>query len=225
MSKILTKTTNRKFYNKWLYKVTVRCGCSFILRYLNDNLISFKTQIKDEVFEPRYAPWVRDNIVRNKESILDLLDVLEKYPGEWNKRVEGHVDIYTNNVDLYNELSNSSKLRVIHRFEPEPGSEDLLDDCYTIVGKKLPHDRYKYRVYLTPHKIKSAEDKAGFLDWLENQKPRVTLTDSVKHWFLYNYTNWDRRYILVEDDGTLMMLKLRQANAVGKVYKFVVADK
>lgn len=224
MSKILTKTTNKKFYNKWLYKVTVQCGASFILRYLTDAM-DFKKQLKNDTFKVPYTLWVKDAIKTHKKDILSLLDILEKYPGEWNKRVEGSIDIYTNNIDLYNELSESSKLRIIHRYEPDLQNMDLLDDCYTIVGKKLPHNRYRYRVYLTPHKVKNEEEKAAFLDWLENQKPRVTLTESVKHWFLYNYVNWDRRYILVEDDGTLMMCKLRLANAVGKVYKYVVPDK
>lgn len=225
MSKVLTKTTNRKFYNKWLYKVTVRCGASFVLRYLNNDIAALKTQIKDENFSVRYAPWVKDNITKNKIGVLKILDILEKYPGEWGKRIEGHLDIYTNNIDLYNELSEKLEKDIFHRYEPDGNTLDLLDECYTIIGKKLPHNKYQYRVYLTPHKIASRQDKESLLNWLDNQKPRVTLTDSVKHWFIYNYTNWDRRYILVEDEGTLMMLKLRQANAIGKVYKYVVSDK
>ena len=224
MSKILTKTTNRKFYNKYIYKVTVKCGASFVFRWIKDPE-NFKEQIKTKKFLVPYAPWVKDNILKYRKEILELIDILEKYNGDYSKRIEGHLDIYTNNKDLYNELSLKLAGKIVHRFEPDLNQLDLLEDAYTIVGPKLPHGRFNYRVFLTPHKIKNKEDKETFLDWLENQKPRVTLTDSVKRWFLYNYTNWDRRYILVEDEGTLMMVKLRQANAVGKVYKYVVSDK
>jgi len=55
--------------------------------------------------------------------------------------------------------------------------------------------------------------------------PRVTCTPAVEKWFLITDWNWDRRYILVEDDQTLLMMKLRNADVVGKIYNFVISDK
>lgn len=178
--------------------------------------------------KPKVQPtwWYRRDVRANRYQILTLLNLLNDYSGEWGKRIEcSYVDIYTNNLNLYNELSKVMVDDIVHRYEPNTEDLDLLDDRYTIISKKLPHDRFQLRVYLQPHKIKDGDDKAQFLDWLEGQKPRVTLTKSVRDWFLYNYVNWDRRYILVEDDATLLMLKLRQANVVGKVYRYVVPDK
>lgn len=170
--------------------------------------------------------WYRRDVRANRYQILTLLNLLNNYPKEWGKRIESsYVDIYTNNLNLYDELSKVMVNDIIHRYEPDTAELDLLDDRYTIVSKKLPHDRYQLRVYLQPHKIKDHNEKLLFLDWLEGQKPRVTLSKSVRDWFLYNYINWDRRYILVEDDATLLMIKLRQANVVGKVYRYVVPDK
>ena len=170
--------------------------------------------------------WYRRDVRANRYQILTLLNLLNNYPKEWGKRIESsYVDIYTNNLNLYDELSKVMVNDIIHRYEPDTAELDLLDDRYTIVSKKLPHDRYQLRVYLQPHKIKDHDEKLSFLDWLEGQKPRVTLSKSVRDWFLYNYINWDRRYILVEDDATLLMIKLRQANVVGKVYRYVVPDK
>jgi hypothetical protein len=37
--------------------------------------------------------------------------------------------------------------------------------------------------------------------------------------------NWDRRYVLVEDEGTLLMLKLRNPEVMGSVYNYVLSDK
>lgn len=223
MLKILTKTTSKKFYNKWLYKVTVYCPGIHVLRFADtlDAVINHMNAVKkDPVW------WYRRDVRANRYQILTLLNLLNNYPKEWGKRIESsYVDIYTNNLNLYDELSKVMVNDIIHRYEPDTAELDLLDDRYTIVSKKLPHDRYQLRVYLQPHKIKDHDEKLLFLDWLEGQKPRVTLSKSVRDWFLYNYINWDRRYILVEDDATLLMIKLRQANVVGKVYRYVVPDK
>jgi hypothetical protein len=47
----------------------------------------------------------------------------------------------------------------------------------------------------------------------------------VQKWFLKTDWNWDRRYVLVEDEGTLLMMKLRNSDVVGTVYNYVVTDK
>ena len=67
--------------------------------------------------------------------------------------------------------------------------------------------------------------KKKYIDWLKTQMPRVTCTSAVETWFLATDWNWDRRYILVEDDQTLLMMKLRNADVVGKIYNFVISDK
>lgn len=194
-----------------------------VLRYADtvDEVINHLSKTKtDPVW------WYKRDARANRYQILTLLNLLNKYPNEWGKRIEcSCIDVYTNNPDLYDNLSQVMEKDVIHRYEPDLAELDLLDDRYTIVSKKLPHDRYQLRVFLLPHKMKDHNEKLLFLDWLEGQKPRVTLSKSVRDWFLYNYVNWDRRYILVEDDATLLMVKLRQANVVGKVYRYVVPDK
>jgi hypothetical protein len=37
--------------------------------------------------------------------------------------------------------------------------------------------------------------------------------------------NWDRRYVLVEDEGTLLLMKLKNSEVVGTVYNYVIVDK
>ena len=114
-----------------------------------------------------------------------------------------------------------------HCFEPSDATADLLNlnkNCITV--KKLPKDRYNYRVYLLPHKMANDRPaKKKYIDWLKTQMPRVTCTSAVETWFLATDWNWDRRYILVEDDQTLLMMKLRNADVVGKIYNFVISDK
>jgi len=37
--------------------------------------------------------------------------------------------------------------------------------------------------------------------------------------------NWDRRYILVDNEKTLLMIKLHSPDAIGTVYKYEIVDK
>ena len=73
-----------------------------------------------------------------------------------------------------------------------------------------------------------ANDKEGkkkYIEWLKRQSPKITCTTAIEHWFIKTDWNWDRRYVLVEDESTLLMLKLRNAEVVGRIYKFVISDK
>jgi hypothetical protein len=115
---------------------------------------------------------------------------------------------------------------VRQRSEPFENSIELLEDQRVILSKKLPHDRYRYKVYLKPHLLASdPQAKQQYLNWIEGQDNRITLTDSVKSWFMRTEWNWDRRYVLVEDEQTLLMLKLRNSDVMGRVYNYVISDK
>jgi len=51
------------------------------------------------------------------------------------------------------------------------------------------------------------------------------MSKAVKTWFIRTEWNWDRRYILVEDEQTLFMMKLRSAEVVGKTHEYQLVDK
>ena len=57
------------------------------------------------------------------------------------------------------------------------------------------------------------------------QGEKVRLSKIVKEWFIKTDWNWDRRYLLVEDTQTILMLQMRSGEAIGKVYEYVVVDK
>lgn len=221
----LTKTTSRKFYNKWLYKVTLRVKGAAVFRHSGFEKVR---EACETAREGSYLNSLQNKIIANKDTILQVVSLLENYnSSEWTKRVEGDaIDFYTNSIDLYNAVSKELKELVIQRFEPSQEALDLLDDSTTIVAKRLPHGLYEYKVYLLPHKM--ANDKEGkkrYIDWLKAQGDRVTCTRAVEDWFIKTDWNWDRRYILVDTEQTLLMLKLRNAEVVGRVYKYIVTDK
>lgn len=223
-----TKITNRKFYNKWLYKVSLRItGAGMFRMHSLDDLKDFCLQpkIEDGYFGGHN---LKAKAHDNRETILNLVEFLLAQPSDlWSKRIEtSQIDFYSNDNSFYKELSEKFEESVIHRFEPAEESKDLLDQPQTIVAKKLPHGKYSFKVYLLPHKLKGdKESKKKYVDWLKSQNPRITCTKAVESWFIKTDWNWDRRYVLVEDEHTLLMLKLRNSEVVGRIYNYVISDK
>jgi hypothetical protein len=219
------KSTSRKFYNKWLYKITLQIGGANVLRYDLDRV---GDMLAEDKRDNGYWGW-QSKAYSDKEFIMNLVNFLQgKNKDSWSKRVErNYADFYTNDLDFFNELSDLAVERIRHRFAPEEGSIDILSDSSTSVAvKKLPHDRYQYKVYLLPHKMKyEKEEKQKYVDWLKRQVPKLTCTEAVEKWFVTTDWNWDRRYILVEDESMLLMLKLRNSEVVGRVYKYILCDK
>jgi hypothetical protein len=220
------KLTSRKFYGKWLYKISLRqVGCAIFRNYKFDYI---KELCQGDIDAVRpYS--VHQKAYTNRENILRLCETLEKYdPKIWTKRIENsNLDLYTNNFEFYQKLSEEFQDIVVHQFEPDPATVDLLTNSASAVAvKKLPHDRYQYRVYLLPHKMAGdREGKQRYVDWLKNQGDRVTCTPAVENWFIKTDWNWDRRYILVENESTLLMLKLRNSEVVGRIYNYILSDK
>ena len=220
--KLKTRKTKRKFYGKWLYKVSLRLTGAAVFRNqpLKDVELYCLTRKENGL---RFS--LVTKILDNRENIIKVARFLLKYDADsWAQRIESEsIDLYTNDLDFYTQVSQKFGDLVTIRHEPDPASLDSLDLPETIVAKKLPHNRYNYRVYLLPHKFKGdKEAKTKYVDWLKQQNGRVTITPAVENWILNTDYNWDRRYVLVEDESTLLLLKLRNSEVVGRVYKFVI---
>jgi hypothetical protein len=229
MLQLKTKSTSRKFYNKWLYKISLQIDGCVIFRTqptsnIKDWLESFNSTVE---YGYQYDTWRK--AAANKEIISSICDFLNGYEEDtYATRVErNRLDVYTNDPEFYEKLSLCSQDYMVHRFEPNINNVDILNNSQnSITVDKLPKGRYRYRVYLMPHKMaKDREGKQKYLAWLKSQSPRITCTPAIERWFLTTDWNWDRRYVLVEDESTLLMMKLRGAEVVGRVYNFVVYDK
>lgn len=221
------KTANRKFYGKWLYKVTLRVPGIAVLRQIKtfEEVIDFIDYKIPAGEHPKYSVYykVKSN-ASNIRVVCEYLKAVDETT--WSKRIERDcIDIYTNNVEMYNDLCSQFNLLVLNHHEPLDPS--LIDsDQYTIVAKKLPHNLYKYKVFLKPHVLAKDKDaKQQLANWMDEQGERVLISPVVKEWFIKTDWNWDRRYVLVDSEQTLLMLKLRGAGAVGKVYEYKIVDK
>lgn len=223
MKQFKAKQTTRKFYNKWAYKVSLEIRGASIFRSVSLTDIDNYCQ---KCF-PETRNRIESTVYHNQEQIKELSDFLLGYDQTtWSKRIEqSNIDFYTNDKEFYDNISEKFKDVVNLRFEPGPDLS-VLDAPHVILGKKLPHNKYQFRVYLLPHKMQGDnEEKTRFIDWMINQGSKIRLTSSVINWFMHTNWNWDRRYILVEDEATLLMLKLRNSSVVGRVYNYVISDK
>jgi len=222
------KKTKRKFYNKWIYKVSCSLQGAYALRVWKLSDIITVASGKAIHLEGNYwSERSTDRFMSDAKNWLKLALLLESNTDKLQLRVEGdNVDVYTNDKSVYDNIcdtfKNDEKI-IWRRFEPLAGTEqDLLNSAYSIFVKHLPHHRYQYKVYLQPHKLGNKSDRERLCDWLETQVPRITFSDSTRKWIMRNTENWDRRYIYVEDEPALMMIKLREDQLVGKVYKHII---
>jgi hypothetical protein len=217
--------TKKKFYGKWLYKATLRIPGIAVLRMntLDDTIdLSDKSNLNEYVGYHYYK-----KVFANKEDITSLCQYLKSLSIEdWYKRIErDNIDLYTNDPEIYNGLIDRFQHILYLTSEPDISRKQEYEDKHHILCKKLPHDRYRYRVFLKPHKMNSDRSaKQSYINWLENQN-NVLISQAVKNWFIATDWNWDPRYILVEDHKTLLFLHMRNSEVLGRIYEYVLSDK
>ena len=221
------KKTKKKFYNKFIYKVTLNVpGCGALRYYDFSDLLSIECEAADDM---RWKQKLINDVVHNRQEWVDLVFFIDSFEkDQWAKRLEGdYIDLYTNNLDFYNGLCEKFPNRIAKRYQPPAGLEqEMLDEEKKIFVKEIPHGVYNYQAYLHPHKLtENLNERTKLADWLELQVPKITFSKSIRKWVLQTRENWDRRYIYIDNDQTLLMIKLRSPELIGKVFKYVKTDK
>jgi len=215
--------TKRKFYNKWNYKISLKIQGASIFRMYDLDHVKEILQNGQSINLPL---WQR-KIYRNTNEALIVVDFLSRWLNkDYGKRIEkDSMDLYTNDKKFFDEAVIAFMPFVKKSFSPDPKTEHLLSTDKKIISKKLPHGKYKYKVYLQPHKFSDTKEKLKFLKFLKNYKDKILISEKTSEWFLITKWNWDRRYILVDDEKTLMILKLYSSSAVGSTYEYIALDK
>jgi len=225
------KKTKQKFYNKYVYKVSFIFPGSGALRYYDFDKLIDLCSVPPANQGPSYSSYVdqvKSIVWKNKNDWLKMVGILTRYDKkEFQKRLESDIlDFYTNNDELYNDLCNTFPDRIRIRFQPPEGKkQEILDHEKQILVKTYPHNgKYKYKTFLQPHRIPSS-DRSSLDNWLKKQGEKITYSDSISRWLLGSNHNWDRRYILVDEESTLLMIKMRSPMLIGSTLKYVISDK
>jgi hypothetical protein len=218
------KQTKRSFYGKWLYKISLDIPGIAIFRERSFDQIVQILLIPDVTRTP--TAYVR-KARANREAILEFTSTIGKRKKDsYALRIQSDtVDVYTNNKRFFNLLTKKFEQNLKVAYYPTADALTVLSDKKNIIVNKYPHDLYQHKVFLLPHRVKNKDDKTRMVSWLETQGDKITLSPAVKRWFVDTNWNWDRRYIMVDNQSTLLMLNLRLGDAVGQVYDYVIADK
>lgn len=215
------KKTKKKFYNKWLYKTSLKIDGASVFRMYTFDQIKNVLDNTDE----KHKSYFLEKARKNKTDFSRIIDFLSGIPKEtYSLRIESSIlDIYSNDKKFNLSILDNLKDMVRSSFEPE---EYLLntDENDLILAAKYPKDVYKFRVYVLAHKIKSLEEKLRYLSWIQTQ-PGISMSEKVKEWFMTCNYNWDRRYILAKEESDLLMLKMRNSDVVGKILRYKLLDK
>jgi hypothetical protein len=147
-------------------------------------------------------------------------------PKSYAIRTENSIlDIYTNDIDIYNEILSRFDTNLRDHYVPNEHLLETSGDSHLIFAKKFPHDRYQYKIFLQPHKCTDRKEKHNYITWLEKQGDRIKISENVKNWFIKTVWNWDRRYMYAENEQMLLVLKLKNPEVLGTVYRFKIYDK
>lgn len=220
------KKTKKKFYNKYIYKVSLNFPGISGLRYfdLSKFLEICQTTKTINSSDASWKDKTMNRMIEHKDIWVELIPFINSYEkNTYSKRLEGdNIDFYTNDKSFYDGLCDRFGEFVRLRFQPPKGLEKtLLEEEKKIFVKQFPHGIYQYKAFLHPHKIPQ-DDKRNLVEWLEKQTPNITFTPSIKRWVLNTTENWDRRYIYVKNEQTLLMIKLRTSSLLGQVFKYKV---
>jgi hypothetical protein len=225
------KTTNKKFFNQYLYKVKLRCPFAGCIRgggTLNFHelvdIVNQRKKILEHLRKHNWAgSWFNYDVNYTKSVVLnDLYSVIllsQKYQDLINVRIEEpFLTVYSNSNDILLELcSKFTSERILEIYFPKNDEEtELLQTGNLITNKGL---EFQYRIDVRTFMFDSVTTKQKILFQLENLGDTVDISYSTRKKLLSGncyFLGGGRIYI--KDENTLIYLKLMCPQIIGKIY-------
>lgn len=231
------KSTTKKFYNKFLYKVKIFCPGSRMILLDNIDLVKerFKSRMEDvpslRVYYNYGGSWAinriehfRDNAKLNQ--ILYFHSVKETYKNKLSFRVEEpNLTIYSNDEQLlYDICEKTDSLRLEEVYGPEN------DECISILDKNeiilYKDNGYKFKVYLKDKWFPNAQEKHNLLDHLYNLDDEIKLPKSfIKLLGDNKVILFTGGYLYAKNESTISFLNLIMTDLIAGIYKLTVIKK
>lgn len=195
-------TTKKKFYNKWLFR------CSYFL----------------QVSDLREKISGKPSRSRDVKDIVKFLSTLDK--DQYHTRVEKYtLDLYFNSHEIFDQLQNISTKHLFRCSIPDADSTELLAKNKVILCRHLPYHRYRYKIYLQPHRNHDKDYKKKYIEWLDIQQSKIYISDTTKQWFIQTMYNYDRRYMYAENEQMILLLKMKDPDMIGMIYQYEIYHK
>jgi hypothetical protein len=175
--------------------------------------------------EPSYK-WT--NIYRRHHNvdIHDIVDFTEKLKPCFDLvkiRIEhDFLDIYTEDRQIYDTLSNSLSKWTKYVWEPE--NQEYLNfllssNSVKILCDEYPHKKYRYKVYIK-QKL-SLETKKNFASWVKNYPEKIITTGDSTAWLNEEIAYTWNPCVYIEDQATLSMVGLFLGSNVQRVEEYI----
>lgn len=210
--------TQKLFYGKWPYKVSIQFRGAHLIRcYGTDVLIRRFDDPNDNFGYHGFKQCDLDELERCTRLIHKLKNISNiKYRYEGNT-----VTVFTDTTEVFDKIRGMffSNIKIV--WEPNDVSEVdyLKDNINNVIVEFLPHKRYKYKVilkYSIPARIKES-----LIKWIGNNQSTVKTSKSTIQ-FLKSMTYIQSPFIYIEDSKTLTLLQLIVGDQIKKTEKFIL---
>lgn len=215
------------WYNKYLYKSTFIIPGIFVLRNYHN-----EAEIEAHIEDIQRASWKRalfssfiDAYRQNQNAILAFAKLTDH--GRKNKDIfvriqDPHVSIFTNNLNIHTALEKAFAPQLHSISRPnEKCIPALLDGKNVMVVKKLPHDRYRYKVVINNYSVSHSIPKS-LLDWGLAQGDAVRFSKKTERYFRSPGLYLDQGFLYVEDESTLTMCNMFLTKCPKRIIKYVL---
>lgn len=218
---IKQRETTKLFYNKYAYKIIVRSDLSSIFGSHRQN---YRKEILDNMEldisqgrTPTLKKWrstVEISIGEfQKAKIIDKL--LQEYK-DHRIRAEHHysLTIYTNTVELVDDLEKQLKYGIREIYRPKEGVLEFLNTNVetAIIKTEMP---YEYRVYLNGNKVDSS-----FANWLKSNTDKSRIGPiAIMNIEKGHYTGGN--YFYIKNEKVLTMIRMLVGHNIRKVERLV----
>jgi len=194
--------TTKLWYNRYLYKIVVQSRNHWpAWRYKTlSNWVKL-----DEDPNPDFD---------NDQSIHFALNKLLREADDYRSRAEGRsVSIFTNDRKLLENISSIAGDRIEEIWEPNPETQHLLKDAYTIVVKEQPS--HPIRVMLNDKTIST-----DFSKWIDANSDKIRIGDdsyrAVKRGWMTGGL-----YFYLRDDKVLSLVNLMISGNIRRIDRLV----
>lgn len=218
---IVITYTKKKFYNKFLYKLTYNVPGIRVIHWAKNN-----TDLNLRVMD--WNDRVQKRI--NAQPQADLIQIREFFKLYQQKseslkfRIEHNTfNIYSDSEQFLYDLSSTklkswtSSLQVVSLVESAKDLQ-LLDQGFTIVKKK---PEYAFRVKIREGFFKDANERQGLALYLKNLGKEIRITKLMLSRLIGSGKYFGGGYVYLNDPRLVDMLKLVAPNLIGPVNQMV----